>query len=129
MRTIAWEAAFQIALEKLLQRGGWKVGLYVILVKGAVTCSQAHIFQKVAASPRSRCYRKGVWCSSAYEEGRELGPSSFLLKIEDLSRPFSRSTEGLPPALHPELLSGGAEVSGCRGTVQSLQRQRAGAHL
>ena len=48
MRTRAQEAAFQ--LRKTTPKVGGNVNIYVILVKGGGTCSQAHILQKVAAS-------------------------------------------------------------------------------
>ena len=41
MRTIAWEAAFQIALRNCSEEVGGKICIYVILVKGD-TCNQAH---------------------------------------------------------------------------------------
>ena len=50
MRTIVWEAAFQITLRNCSEEVGWKVSMCVILVKWT-TCYQANIIlQKVAAS-------------------------------------------------------------------------------
>ena len=46
MRTIAWEAAFQIILKYCSKEAGRNVSIYVILVKGEV---HAHILQKFAA--------------------------------------------------------------------------------
>ena len=51
MRTIAQEAAFQIALRKCSKEVRGKVSIYEILVKGAgYMQSSTHFLQKVAAS-------------------------------------------------------------------------------
>ena len=47
MRTIAWEAAFQIALRNCSKEVGGKVSIYVILVKGEYMQSSTYFLQKV----------------------------------------------------------------------------------
>ena len=49
MRTIAWEAAFQIALRNSSKEAGGKVSIYVILVKGEYMQSSTYFLQKVSA--------------------------------------------------------------------------------
>ena len=44
MRTIAQEAAFQIALRNCSKEVGGKVSIYVILVKGEVHAAAMHAF-------------------------------------------------------------------------------------
>ena len=50
MRTIAWEAAFQIVLRNCSKEVGGKVSIYVVLAKGCGESMQSstHFFQKVA---------------------------------------------------------------------------------
>ena len=50
MRTLAQEAAFQIALRYPSKEVGGNVGIYGILVKREVHASKQHILQKVTAS-------------------------------------------------------------------------------
>lgn len=51
MRTMVWEAAFQIALRNSSKKVGvGGVSICVILVKGAGACNQVHILLKVSNS-------------------------------------------------------------------------------
>ena len=40
MRTIAWEVAFQRAQKNCPKEVGWRVGIYVILMKGEIRATK-----------------------------------------------------------------------------------------
>ena len=59
--------------EKLLQRGGGKESIYMVLLKGDLMQSSTYPYRSFLFIMRSRCQHKGIYHFSRYEEIQELG--------------------------------------------------------
>ena len=110
MRTIAWEAAFQRAQKNCPKEVGWRVGIYVILMKGEIRATKDTFAEGCCQSRGADVSLKGL---SAFLDARigliKSSPENIHLKTWSASFPRAPSAS--------LLISTVKTLRGCRGSA------------